>query len=265
MPGFKYYLERAADRRDHCVHQNRTRTGTSRSGDALSDQSRGDNVMSARPRRSARHSAILASSFVLCGAALSPAAAADVILSGTIASASGEKLGGVTVSGQAATASTITTSVYTDEQGNYYFPPMPAGKYNVWAQALGFETTKGEVDLSRRAARRSRAQADRPIPSGAPPAAGRDADGGAAGGRPPRTRDIKRIFTQQLHRLPHAELRAAVPVRRGRLEQDHRPDEGRPEQRGLSCQSASPTRSSISIRRSLRPISRARADRAKAR
>ena len=44
--------------------------------------------------------------------------------------------------------STITTSVYTDETGNYYFPPLPAGKYNVWAQALGFETAKSSVDLT---------------------------------------------------------------------------------------------------------------------
>jgi streptogramin lyase/mono/diheme cytochrome c family protein len=75
------------------------------------------------------------------------AQAADQILSGAITSATGEKLGGVTVSARL-DGSTITTSVYTDESGAYYFPPMPAGKYKVWAQTLGFETTKGEVDLS---------------------------------------------------------------------------------------------------------------------
>jgi streptogramin lyase/mono/diheme cytochrome c family protein len=75
------------------------------------------------------------------------AQAADQILSGAITSASGEKLGGVTVSARL-DGSTITTSVYTDEGGNYYFPPMAAGKYSVWAQALGFETTKSNVDLS---------------------------------------------------------------------------------------------------------------------
>src|SRR5215475_12579144 len=51
--------------------------------------------------------------------------AADHLLSGTVASAAGEKLGGVTVSAKAH-GSTITTSVYTDEQGGYYFPPLPA-------------------------------------------------------------------------------------------------------------------------------------------
>ena len=35
----------------------------------------------------------------------------------------------------------------TDEAGRYYFPPLAAGKYRVWAQALSFETAKGEVDL----------------------------------------------------------------------------------------------------------------------
>jgi streptogramin lyase len=75
------------------------------------------------------------------------AQAADQLLSGAITSASGEKLGGVTVSARLE-GSTITTSVYTDESGAYYFPPMAAGKYKVWAQALGFETTKGDVDLS---------------------------------------------------------------------------------------------------------------------
>jgi streptogramin lyase len=80
-----------------------------------------------------------------------PASAADVLLSGTIASASGEKMGGVTVSAKAE-GSVTTTTVYTDEAGEYYFPALPAGKYKVWAQAISFETAKGDVDLS--AARR---------------------------------------------------------------------------------------------------------------
>jgi streptogramin lyase len=75
------------------------------------------------------------------------AQAADYPLSGTIASASGEKLSGVTVSAKAH-GTTITTSVYTDEQGGFYFPPLPAGKYSVWAQALAFERANGEVDLA---------------------------------------------------------------------------------------------------------------------
>src|SRR5215813_14248963 len=85
---------------------------------------------------------------VALGALMSSTAfAADAILSGTITSAAGDKLDGVTVSAKAAGA-TVTTSVFTDAQGNYYFPPLPPGKYRVWAQAIGYETAKGEADLS---------------------------------------------------------------------------------------------------------------------
>src|SRR5436305_1697854 len=73
--------------------------------------------------------------------------AEDQLLAGTITSSSGEKLGGVTVSAKK-DGTTVTTSVYSDEIGNYYFPPLAAGKYRVWAQALSFETTKGGVDLA---------------------------------------------------------------------------------------------------------------------
>src|SRR5215212_3866394 len=75
------------------------------------------------------------------------AVAADVILSGAVKSPGSEKLGGVMVSAKGEGA-TITTSIFTDEGGNYYFPPMPAGKYQVWAQALTFETAKSAVDLA---------------------------------------------------------------------------------------------------------------------
>ena len=75
------------------------------------------------------------------------ASAADGLLSGTITSATGQKLEGVTVSAKK-DGSSITTSVYTDESGNYYFPPLAEGKYQVWAQALGFETSKSPVDLA---------------------------------------------------------------------------------------------------------------------
>jgi streptogramin lyase len=79
---------------------------------------------------------------------MSGAAYADSLLTGTITAAGGEKMGGVTVSAKAE-GSTIATTVYTDETGNYYFPPLPDGKYRVWAQALTYETGKGEVALSK--------------------------------------------------------------------------------------------------------------------
>ncbi|HEU5273234.1 MAG TPA: carboxypeptidase regulatory-like domain-containing protein [Xanthobacteraceae bacterium] len=82
---------------------------------------------------------------------LVPAQAADAILSGTVAGAAGDKMGGVTVSARA-DGSTITTSVFTDEAGGYYFPPLPAGHYRVWAQALSFATANAQVDLKDNAA-----------------------------------------------------------------------------------------------------------------
>jgi streptogramin lyase len=84
-------------------------------------------------------------SLVLVGAVST--ASADQLLTGSIASASGQKLDGVQVSAKKE-GSTITTSVYTDQNGDYFFPALPDGKYNVWAQALGFETSKGQVDLT---------------------------------------------------------------------------------------------------------------------
>jgi streptogramin lyase len=92
---------------------------------------------------------LLASAASVVVAALTPMAAmaADQILSGAISSAAGQKLDGVTVSAKLE-GSTITTDVYTDASGNYYFPPLPAGKYQVWAQALSFQTSKGTVDLA---------------------------------------------------------------------------------------------------------------------
>jgi streptogramin lyase len=74
-------------------------------------------------------------------------ALADALISGLIKSAAGEAMGGVTVSAKADGA-TITTTVFTDDGGHYYFPPLPNGHYRVWAQALSFATAKGAVDLA---------------------------------------------------------------------------------------------------------------------
>ena len=90
-----------------------------------------------------------------CIAALLAATAAQAagqLLSGAVTSRSGQKLEGVTVSAKPE-GSTIATSVYTDAAGVYVFPPLPAGRYRVWAQALGFELARDNVDLP--AARRA--------------------------------------------------------------------------------------------------------------
>jgi len=75
-----------------------------------------------------------------------PAAAADVLLNGTITSGAGEAMGGVTVSAKQA-GKTIATTVFTDPSGAYVFPALPEGQYVVWAQAIGFETAKNEIAL----------------------------------------------------------------------------------------------------------------------
>ena len=72
--------------------------------------------------------------------------AADIILSGSVKSSAGDAMGGVMVSAKPE-GGTITTTVLTDEAGRYYFPPLAAGKYRVWAQALSFATAKGAIDL----------------------------------------------------------------------------------------------------------------------
>ena len=81
------------------------------------------------------------------------AADADSLLTGAITSATGEKMGGVIVSAKAE-GSTITTSVFTDESGNYYFSPLPNGKYRVWAQALTYQTANGNVELKKKTTQR---------------------------------------------------------------------------------------------------------------
>ena len=69
------------------------------------------------------------------------------LLAGTVKSDSGEKMGGVTVSAKAE-GKTITTSVFTDQRGDYYFPSMPAGEYEVWAQADTFATARANIKLT---------------------------------------------------------------------------------------------------------------------
>ncbi|HMJ63592.1 MAG TPA: carboxypeptidase regulatory-like domain-containing protein, partial [Bryobacteraceae bacterium] len=81
------------------------------------------------------------------------AAYADSLLTGAITSAAGEKMGGVTVSAKAE-GSTITTSVFTDESGGYYFPPLPNGKYRVWTQALTYQGANGSIELKKKTTRR---------------------------------------------------------------------------------------------------------------
>src|SRR5260370_34525145 len=78
-----------------------------------------------------------------CSKAL-PAAPNGALLTGTVKSASGEKMGGVTVSAKMEGQS-ITTSVFTDEEGNYYITALDAGMYHVWARTATIETALAAV------------------------------------------------------------------------------------------------------------------------
>jgi streptogramin lyase len=76
-----------------------------------------------------------------------PAGKSQPILNGIVRGPDGNPMEGVTVSA-AAVNGTITASVFTDTQGHYYFPVAPAGKYRVWAQAVGYQAGRAEVELN---------------------------------------------------------------------------------------------------------------------
>ena len=78
---------------------------------------------------------------------LSVPAAAHTVLQGAVKSADGVSLDGVVVSARQ-NGKTFTTSVFTDERGNYVFPRLPGGSYRVWAQAVGFETARAELEMA---------------------------------------------------------------------------------------------------------------------
>lgn len=62
-------------------------------------------------------------------------------LMGIVKSPDGTPMEGVAVSTKRE-GSTITTSVWTDRNGVYSFPPLENGDYRVWAQAVGFDMNR---------------------------------------------------------------------------------------------------------------------------
>ena len=78
--------------------------------------------------------------------AQSPSTTNGSVLMGTIKSATGQPLEGMVVTARG-DGKTIKTTVFTDEQGQYFFPPLERGSYEVWAQAVGFETARANVRL----------------------------------------------------------------------------------------------------------------------
>lgn len=105
---------------------------------------------------STRRTRLLASLAALTAAAMTftftAQGAEDAVLSGTIKSAAGAPIEGVAVSAQIP-GEPITTSVYTAADGRYFFPGMKAGKYKMWAQAIGLERAEATADLGAKAAK----------------------------------------------------------------------------------------------------------------
>ncbi len=79
-----------------------------------------------------------------CAQAASPSLPS---LRGSVQSMDGKPLEGVAISARA-DGSTFTTSVYTGRDGGYFFPPLENGRYQVWAQAVGFEAGRATTKLS---------------------------------------------------------------------------------------------------------------------
>ena len=75
-------------------------------------------------------------------------------LSGATRDARGMPLEGVAVSARAVDK-TYTTTVFTDEEGNYFFPPLAGGRYRLWAQATGYVTALAEAAIDAAAPARS--------------------------------------------------------------------------------------------------------------
>ena len=75
------------------------------------------------------------------------ASSADAPLSGTVKSSDGKLLEGAAVSARA-DGSTITTTVYSDQSGEYRFPPLDAGHYQMWAQAVGYQEKRADLEIT---------------------------------------------------------------------------------------------------------------------
>jgi streptogramin lyase len=79
--------------------------------------------------------------------AISETAAPSIELTGTVRGTDGKPMEGVAVSAKAE-GSTITTSVWTNQNGAYAFPALEAGRYHVWAQAVGFDRPTADAAIT---------------------------------------------------------------------------------------------------------------------
>ena len=67
------------------------------------------------------------------------------VLTGTVRLEGGAALEGVAVSARGVETPTITTTVFTDADGTYIFPPLDSGWYHVWGQAVGYAAGRADV------------------------------------------------------------------------------------------------------------------------
>ena len=71
------------------------------------------------------------------------------LLAGTVRDAGGQAMEGVAVSARSTAPETFTTTtVYSDQDGSYFFPPVADGQYDMWAQAVGFNAGQKTVVLT---------------------------------------------------------------------------------------------------------------------
>ena len=89
---------------------------------------------------------------LLIALSLSAQGGKESLLTGRVTSPACAPIEGVAVSAQLP-GSPITTSVYSQADGRYFFPAMSAGDYRVWAQAVGLERGESKAGLSGGAAR----------------------------------------------------------------------------------------------------------------
>lgn len=73
--------------------------------------------------------------------------AATGVITGSVKAAAGAAMEGVGVSARHQNQ-TYTTTVYTDRNGNYTFPPIDAGRYRMWAQTVGFEAAWADTQVA---------------------------------------------------------------------------------------------------------------------
>src|SRR6185369_16908470 len=68
---------------------------------------------------------------------------------GTVRDSAGKPVDGAVVSIRAVDQ-TFSTTVFTDDSGDYVMPPLSARRYRMWAQATGFNTARSDVVLAGR-------------------------------------------------------------------------------------------------------------------